>query len=444
MGKIFGTDGVRGVVDEKITSSFVYDLGKSIAIYLNQSIEKLEKNVLIAHDTRISFSMIEKELCRALNEFGINVMLGGVMPTPAVHYLTKEKGFDVGIMITASHNPPEFNGIKVISSDGLKLNDEQEEEITEIYENLTEYKNLSVADGKTKKNDKLVLEWATSIKNIANCSLENMKVALDLANGASYFIAPLIFKELGASVVAINESGDGSLINKDCGSTHTEVVAKVTKEEGCHIGFAFDGDADRVNVSFSDGRVMSGEELMFLCVMYLKERNLLKNNTIVTPNVTNLGIDESLKKFGISVERVGVGGKNIQAKLLASKISFGAEANGHIVWGDCNKCSDGILTAVLLTKMLKEVGSFENVLKDLKVFNQAQLNVNITESQKEKFNQGLLEPVINKFNQTLNASERIIVRASGTEPLIRIIVEGENEDKNLKIAKELETEIKKL
>ncbi len=442
MEKIFGTDGVRGVVGDVITPEFVYNLGKSVAVFLCQKYDKKEKKVLIAHDTRKSFEMIEQNLCKAFNEFGIDVVCAGVMPTPAVHYLTKLKGFDAGVMITASHNPAEYNGVKIITNDGFKASDEVENKITEIFYSLSECKNFSDEAGKTTTDFTLIQTWADCIKNICKTSLQGLKVAFDLANGASFKVAGEIFEALDAQVFQINASDNGDLINKDCGSTHTEEIAKFTKSCGADIGFAFDGDADRVNVCFADGQIMTGEQLMFLCAMSLFRKGELKQNKIVTPNVTNFGVDNSLKKFGIETLRVGVGGKNIQQKLLEEKLSFGAEDNGHIIWADYNKCSDGILTAVLLSKLLVEVKNFDEILKDLKVLEQTKLNVQISQNQKIKYLNGDIDELLSKL-QAEN-KERIVVRPSGTEPLVRIIVEGAEKEKTEILAKKLEKAIKEL
>lgn len=440
MEKIFGTDGIRGVVGEKITEDFILKLSKSVACFLNKDDKK--KKVLIAHDTRPSYKMIEEIFSNTLNEFGIDVVCGGVMPTPCVHYLTASCGFDLAVMITASHNPSEYNGVKIITCDGLKASEEMEEEITKIfYADLK--KPVSKEKGETTFDVNLIFKWAEKIKEICGEKLNGMKIALDCANGASHMIAPKIFKELGAEVFVINNSDNGKLINKNCGSTHLEALCKHTKNIGADIGFAFDGDADRVNACYSNGQPMLGEELMFLCVRLLMKNNLLGKNTIVTPNVTNFGIDQSLEKLDVKTVRVGVGGKNIQERLISENLSYGAEDNGHIVWGDYNKCSDGILTAVLISKFLKQEKSFDVILKDLKLLKQSKVNVYITENQKQKFLNGeSLEK--EQQIQNINKDYRIIVRASGTEPLIRIIVEGQEQQKADEISAELEKIIKDL
>jgi len=442
---LFGTDGVRGKVDELITQHFVQKIGQSVATYIYKEKKNPFKKVLIAHDTRSSTDKLEKALCEGLTGLGIDVLLAGVMPTPALHYLVSKQPFDMAIMITASHNPAEYNGIKVITGEGYKLTDEQEENLTQIYYNLEKYLGKQkYPKGKITKDEKIIFEWAENIKKVACGSFKGIKIALDCSNGASYFIAPYIFKELGAEVFAVNNTDNGKLINHECGSTHTEVIAKVTKENQCDLGFAFDGDADRVNVSFGNGVIMTGEELIYICCSYLKKKGKLRSDKIITPIVTNCGIDSSLSSFGIQTLRVGVGGKNIQAKMLTDKISFGAEDNGHIVWGDLNVCSDGILTAVMITKMFKEFGDLHKMLTGLQVFHQAKINVVITAEQKEKYLKGQIEPVIQTLNKELGNSGRIVVRPSGTEPLLRILVEGKESVVAEDTAKIIEKEIKNL
>lgn len=440
MGKIFGTDGVRGVVGEKITEKFVYDLSKSIGVYLN----KYSKNakVFVCHDTRTSAPMIEKAVCRGLNEFGIDVVCGGVVPTPAVHYLTKLHNFNMAVMITASHNTHEFNGLKLITNEGYKFSVEQEDEITAIYDNIATY-YYSENPGKTVYDESLKYDWAEYLIKLVDDDFTGLKIALDCANGANFYLAPYVFKKLGAQVVAINDTNNGELINQDCGSTHLEQLSKVTSENGCILGFAFDGDADRMNVVYGDGTPMIGEDLMFLCCMYLYKKNKLTNNKIITPYVTNCGIAESLKKFSIEVVVCDVGGKSIQRKMLEENISYGAEDNGHIVWGDYNKCSDGLLTALFLTKLYKEQ-KFADILKDLKLFEQLKITVPITEEQKGKYNNGAINTQLEELKSTLRKNERIITRVSGTEPIIRIVVEGEDTSLIAEIGKKVENLIKSL
>ena len=439
MGKIFGTDGVRGIVGEKITKEFVYNLAKSVGVFLN----KINgKQVLIAHDTRVSAKMIETEVAKGLNECGVDVVLGGIMPTPAVHYLAQKHGFDLAIMITASHNPGEYNGLKLITKDGLKFSTEQEDEITNIYDNLSSY-SLNKKMGKIITDNNLKNEWAESLISIIKEDFSGLKIALDCANGASFELAEKIFKKLGAKTVVICNDNDGLKINKECGSTHLEKIAKITKQERCDLGFAFDGDADRVNGVFGDGTIITGEELLFLGFMALYEQNKLNNNKIITPYVTNCGVDKSLEKYAVSVVRCDVGGKNIQEKMLTEKLSFGAEDNGHIVWGDYNKCSDGILTALFLTKLSKHK-NLKSICKNLKLFEQIKLNVNVSEKQKEKFLGGALKNSLEELNKQLKENERIIVRASGTEPLFRVVVEGPNLERLKPISQKVESLIKEL
>ena len=441
MENLFGTDGVRGVFGEKINEKFVFDLAQSVALYMLKEGGKAKKRVLIARDTRPSFAQIQKALCSAFTQFGIDVVCAGVMPTPAVHFLVRSQNFDMAVMITASHNPAEYNGIKIVRERGYKLTDEQEQEITDIFYNLDRWtQNKKYEKGEVVENTSLIFEWADNLKKIAHCSFEGMKVALDCANGAGFFVAPYLLKEMGAEVFAINEQGDGALINHKSGSTYPEVISELTAQTGSDIGFSFDGDADRISVSFGDGVIVTGEELIYLCCTYLQNKELLRDDKMITTIVTNVGLEESLKQSGIQTLRVGVGGKNIQAKMLSDKVSFGAEDNGHIIWGDFNPCSDGLFTAIMLTKMLKEVGDLRSMLQNLKVFYQAKSNVSITESQKAKYLKGEAQAGIEKSEKELSGNGRVIVRPSGTEPLIRIIVESSDTE----LAERVKVKIEKL
>ena len=437
MKSVFGTDGVRGVYGEDFNLDFIKRLTKSVGVYLLKG--GSNKKVLIATDTRVSKQDIEKEVYSVLNSLGIDTSCAGIIPTPALHYLVRANHFDMGIMITASHNTGEYNGLKFITKEGYKFNDSQEEEVTKIFyeqpslkENIKQGKNEFVSFNK---------QYEDYIKKADDFSFNGIKVALDCANGASFSVAPKVFSDLGAEVFCINNSDNGKLINKDCGSTHTEAISSFIKSCGADVGFSFDGDADRVNVCFASGEIMSGEALIFLCSNYLKDNGKLKANEIITPYVTNCGLDKSLEKFGICVQRVGVGGKFIQQKLLENNLSFGAEDNGHIVWGDYNLCSDGLLTALFVTKIMKQ-GYFEKI-KELEIFKQAKRNVRISNDQKEKFLSGELDDFVESKKNSMKDGERIIVRASGTEPLIRVIVEGFASDLE-KIATEIENAIKNL
>lgn len=441
MKSIFGTDGVRGIYGEKITEEFVYDLSKSVAVYLNKT--KQHSRVLVGNDTRVSAESLKKSVQKGLNEYGVDAVFAGVVSTPCVHYLSKNFNFDMAIMLTASHNTAEYNGIKLITKDGCKVSPEQEVEITQIYENI-QNTSYSGEKGKSFVDENLKYAWADFLIKTINTKLDGVNIALDCANGSNYFLAPYVFEKLGANVFAINNQNRGELINHECGSTHLEAISKFTKENGCALGFAFDGDADRVNVVDEQGKALTGEELMFLCCRLLMLDGKLTKNTMITPNVTNRGIDKSLSKFNVNVLRVDVGGTAIQERAIKEgSISYGAEDNGHIVWCNYYMCSDGLLTALFLTKLYKEHG-FNDILKDLTVFEQVKINVKTTEEQKRKFIEGKINESLNKINGKLDESERVIVRPSGTEPLIRIVVEGENKNRISEIGEEVEDLVKTL
>lgn len=446
MEKLFGTDGIRGVVGELITPQFALRLAKSIACFLKKQSGK--KNVLICHDTRTSAEELEKALCEGLTEFGVDVVLGGVMPTPAVHFLAQQHDFCLALMITASHNTGEYNGFKLITNKGLKFDDEKEDEITQIFwEN--NFENKGEEKGKVTLNHNLVFEWTDFLQKSVNANFSGKKIALDCANGASFFVAPFVFEKMGAKVVAICNKNDGKNINNNCGSTHLEKIVQTVKQNDCDLGFAFDGDADRVNVVLKGGTVLGGEELLFCCFKFLKENNMLKTNEIITPIVTNGGLDKTLGKMGFEVLRCGVGGKNIQKLMLEKGASFGAENNGHIVWGDFNKCSCGLLTALFLTKF-SQTHNLKDVCLELELF--VQLNQTFqadnllkqkldTPFSKQKFLEA--ENLLKQDNEFSKVS-RFIVRPSGTEPIIRLVVEGEDEEKQTKMMEILKDILKSL
>lgn len=439
MQKLFGTDGVRGLANVQISGQMAFDLGKALAVYVTR--KQLPQKVLVIKDTRLSGDMLCCAVCAGLNSMGVDAIYGGVLPTPSVHYLVQDQHAGAGVVITASHNPSNYNGLKMITNLGHKFDDQQEAELEQIYFDLDSYlpcePNLI---GRTIQNSELPKIWTDSLIDVASGSLDGVKIILDCACGASLCVAPYVLRALGATVTAIAADPGGS-INDRCGSTHPDNIMEEMRKGDFDLGFSFDGDADRVAVFLRKGEMVDGDVLMFGCAKYIKKQGKLNKDTIVTTRITNFGLDESLEKEGIKVERVDVGGKSIQEKMLSDQLNFGAEDNGHISWGDYNMCSDGILTAVMISQMWAE-GVLTEMLSGYQAYNQAKVNVEISERQRQLLDK--LEPLIHELETELAQNGRIVVRPSGTESLVRVLVEGKDQEQIDRLAQTLKEAVTKL
>ncbi|MBQ8762297.1 MAG: hypothetical protein IJZ26_03215 [Clostridia bacterium] len=444
--KIFGTDGIRGIANTQVSANLAFNIAKALAIYIiNTKTENEKPKVILGCDTRKSCHMLTSAMCAGLTSMGVNVTQVGIVPTPAVGYLTKEFGFDFGIMVTASHNSKEYNGIKIINKNGLKLTDEQQEELTKIFEQVDDYLPcLPEQIGVIKFKDEYQKYWADYMISCINCSLNGLRIGLDCAFGASYKLAPYIFKKMGAVVECFNCEDKGEKINLNCGANNPQFLEVKLKEEKLDIAFAFDGDADRVVVVTSDAYKLKGDEMLYLIAKYFKQTNDLKNNIFATTILTNYGLDKSLTKLGINVERVAVGDRSLQKIMCEQDILVGGEDNGHIILGKYDMGSNGLLCALFLSKMLKEGMNLKKELEEYKPFTQVKIDVNVSQRQKQLCNSAFIKALITELEQELEQNGRIIVRPSGTEMVIRILVEGINAMQVEKIAKELENHIKKL
>ncbi len=443
MGNLFGTDGIRGVANEKVTALMAYNLGKALAIHLLRTAKY--KVVLVGRDTRVSGEMIFSALSAGLNEMGFSVLTTGVLPTPALSYLTRTLEVDAGVMITASHNPATHNGVKLYDSDGRKMPQDMQAEIEKIYADIESYRGVEPENiGGVEQNDDLLRLWVDYIiEALKMPKLNGLKIALDTANGAGSAVIPFVFKLLGARGMAFNNSLDGSLINRDCGSVHAEKFASVVVNAGADYGFSFDGDADRVLVINRDGRILDGSDMMYIFARYLHEKGELHGDTLVSTTITNCGLESSLNSFGIKMVRTNVGGLFIENEMLAKNYNLGGEENGHIMYSDVNGESCGLTAALLLLKIvIEKKKSAVDLLEGLKRTKIATADVIVSERQKVEIEKGALDDFVNELEDTLGSAGRIIVRPSGTERVIRVLVEGENESVlNLlrdKIAREIE------
>jgi phosphoglucosamine mutase len=426
--KLFGTDGVRGKAGEFITPF----LAMKLAMAFGESLPKKTGKILVGKDTRRSGYMIENALVSGLTAIGYNVIQIGPMPTPAIAFLTEDMRCDGGIMISASHNPYYDNGIKFFDSEGNKLSRELEEKIEKRYfENNFELKTEKEI-GKSKRIDDVIGRYIVHIKSSfpKHVNLNGMRIVLDTANGAAYKVAPTIFSELGADVITINDNPDGFNINQNAGAMYPEFLAQKVIEYRADIGFAFDGDADRLVVVDEKGNIVDGDKLLGALAYYLYENNKLKNNAIAVTVMSNGALEDFLSRYGISVYRSAVGDKYVLEVMKEKGLNFGGEQSGHIIFSDYAKTGDGLVSALQAVAYLIESGKKASEAFNLfKLYPQVQSNIIV--SSKPPLNE--IEGVDEILKSVENEGYRHLVRYSGTENKLRLLIEGENEKK----AKEL-------
>lgn len=440
--RLFGTDGVRGVANKDLSPLLAFKLGRAGAKVLSKLHER--PAIVVGKDTRISGDMLESALIAGICSVGADAFKVGVMPTPAVAYLTRHFRADAGVVISASHNPVEYNGIKFFSKDGCKLPDAMEDEIEALLDDPEQIIKDPIGSdvGKICLKDG-VRPYVDFIKSAVNKDFQGLTVALDCANGASYRVAPMILEELGAKLHVINNHPDGSNINVNCGSTHPEALCRYVKEVGADVGLSFDGDADRLIAVDEKGEIVDGDHVMAICGSYMKKRGLLKNNTVVSTVMSNLGLEAALKKASIKMVRAKVGDRYVLEEMLLSGHNFGGEQSGHIIFLDHNTTGDGILTGVNLIKvMVDEQKPLSKLSRIMKVYPQVLVNVHVADKSKYASNERI-QQTISENQALLEETGRILVRPSGTEPLIRVMVEGEEQDVIERVAATIADVIKK-
>ena len=430
MKKLFGTDGIRGTANQyPITSEIAMKLGKAIAsVFSNES---NSKKVILGCDTRFSAYMLESALTSGLVSMGMNVISTGPIPTPAVAYLTKSMRATCGIMITASHNPAEDNGIKIFNSEGFKLDDDLEAKIEDLIlgkDINSEHIGINLI-GKHIKLDNAPGRYIEFAKNSINHnSLDGLKIVLDCANGSGYKIAPEIFKELGAEVITIGTTPDGLNINENCGATATNAMAKMVQKHNADVGIALDGDADRVIFCDSNGNIVNGDKIIALVALDYKEQNRLANNSVVVTSMTNLGLHKAMSNAGINVIVSDVGDRYVIEQMKKNNCNIGGEQSGHIIFMDYVTTGDGIITALhVLVTMLRKNKSIAELASCMEEFPQVLTNLSV----KEKIpieNCENLKKSIKESEEILGENGRVIIRYSGTEKKIRILVESIDAD----------------
>jgi len=444
MGELFGTDGVRGLANKDLTPELAYKLGKAGAYRLVEGVER--PTILIGKDTRISGDMLEAALIAGINSIGADILKVGVVPTPVVAYLTRElEEVDAGIMISASHNPVPDNGIKFFDGDGFKLSDEVEDEIEEIiFAGLKDLPQPTGAGvGRVKELNEPLESYLEFAKEVVATDFSTLKVVIDTANGAASALAPRILKELGAKVIALNNSPDGTNINVDCGSTHPEGLQKAVKEHQADIGIANDGDADRMIAVDEKGNLVDGDLVMAICGRHLIKEKKLPKETVVATRYSNLGLQESLTEVGGEIVTTKNGDRYVLAEMLEQGYKLGGEKSGHIIFLDYNTTGDGVMTALQLIKvMVEEQKSLSELAKVMRPFPQLLVNVKVKKKEEWKTNQEI-QNAIKEVETELGNDGRVFVRASGTEPVIRVMVEGKEKAQLEELANEIASVIKK-
>ncbi|MDO4300361.1 MAG: phosphoglucosamine mutase [Clostridia bacterium] len=430
MGKFFGTDGVRGVANVELTPELAYKLGRAGAYVLTKHTNHTAK-IIVGMDTRISGDMLESALIAGICSVGAHAVSLGVVPTPAVAHLVRAYNADAGIVISASHNPVQDNGIKFFNSQGFKLRDDIELEIESYMTDLWEELPRPAGDRVGAKTicEEAIDDYVKFVQTTTDIKLDGIKVAIDCANGATYKAAPIALEELGAEVYAIHREPDGTNINKNCGSTHIESLARFVVQNKCDLGIAFDGDGDRCLAVDSEGNLVDGDVIMAICGNYMKEQGKLKNDTIVATVMSNLGLHIMGKEKGIKIEKTNVGDRYVLEHILENGDCFGGEQSGHIIFFDYNTTGDGIVTAIqLLTTLKKTNMSLDEAKGIMEVLPQALVNARVDNKRKKEYLKNeTIKSEIEKLEAKFSGEGRVLIRPSGTEPIVRVMIEGRDQ-----------------
>lgn len=440
MSRMFGTDGVRGVAGAELTIELATKLGQAGAYVLTKEQEH-QPTLIVGCDTRISGGMLANALMAGICSVGANAIYVGVMPTPAIAYLTRKHKVDAGVVISASHNPMEFNGIKFFNGDGYKLSDALEDEIEELIRNNMKDVVLPIGSGVGRIDYRFDLrdEYVEFMKKCVPVDLKGMKIVIDCAEGASYYTSVKTLKDLGADLVAIHTKPDGTNINANCGSTHMEELQARVVYEKADVGLAFDGDADRMLAVDEKGNLVDGDQLMAICGCHMKKKGTLKKNTIVVTVMTNLGFSLMGEREGIHVEKTKVGDRYVLENMLENGYNIGGEQSGHIIFLDDNTTGDGLLSGLHLLQVMKETGrKLSELAEVMEILPQALVNAKVPNHKKEKFMEYTeIAEAIKALEDKFNGEGRVLIRPSGTEPLVRVMIEGKNQG-------EIEEEAQKL
>lgn len=437
MGRLFGTDGIRGIANEDLTPELAFDLGRAVAHVLTSDYE--EPVITIGKDTRISGDMLESALAAGICSRGVDVYLLGVVPTPAIAYLTKHLKAHAGAVISASHNPVEDNGIKFFNQHGFKLSDEIEDEIESfVKERKGEIpRPVGRGVGRIIQLDKGKNIYKTRLSNIFADSIKGMKIVVDSANGAASDITPGLLKSLGAKVISIADEPNGLNINENCGSTHMENIRDQVIQHKADLGIAHDGDADRMLAVDELGRIVDGDQIMAICAKYMMDKNELVDNKLIGTVMSNLGLKKFCENEGIDFIATSVGDRYVLEEMQRTGATLGGEQSGHVIFGNYNTTGDGPLSALMVIKAMKNTGKKLSELADImQIYPQVLKNVRVKDKETAMNNVAFLA-AIKEAEAKLGDRGRILVRPSGTESLIRIMAEGESIEEIEKIVKKL-------
>ncbi len=427
MGRLFGTDGVRGVANLELTCELAMKIGKAAAYVLTKETHHKPK-ILIGKDSRLSGDMLEAALSAGLCSVGASVISLGIIPTPAVAYLTRKYEADAGIVISASHNSAEFNGIKIFNANGYKLNDSIEERIEAIILDDSEEINCPTGDavGTVEECDTALQDYIDFAKSTIDCDLSDLRIAIDCADGASYKSAVKVIVEMGAEAFVVHNHPNGTNINRKCGSTHTKDFQEYVKNINVDVGLTFDGDADRVLAVDEKGNLIDGDKIMFICANFLKDKGLLVKDTLVTTVMTNLGLVLAAKEKGINIVQTRVGDRYVLEEMLKSGYILGGEQSGHIIFLENNTTGDGLLSALQLLAILKKSGKKLSELSEVfQTLPQVTVNAKVQNSKKNDFDKDkVIKDEIAQLENELSGKGRVLIRPSGTEPCVRVMLEG--------------------
>lgn len=440
MGRLFGTDGVRGIANEELTPELAFALGKAGAYVLSRQSEK--PLFLIGMDTRISGDMLESAISAGINSVGGDVIRIGVLPTPAIAYLVRYYNADAGIVISASHNPFEYNGIKFFNNKGFKLDDQIEDEIEDIIVRNRDVNNhvIGAKLGRIQAADENALElYARFLESTVDLDLSGFKIVLDCANGASYQVAEKVYRDLGANLVIIGDSPNGLNINDKCGSTHPERLQKKVLEEHAFIGLAFDGDADRLIAVDENGELIDGDKLICICARRLKEEGKLPGDMVTATVMSNLGFHKYIESIGCNVKVTGVGDRYVLESMLKTGCAIGGEQSGHIIFLEHTTTGDGILSSLqVLDSIIKRGKKPSEAAGEIRIFPQVLVNAKVSNDNKSKYEDDEeIREAIRQAEESMAGEGRVLIRPSGTEPLVRVMLEGQDVDKIETIAQDI-------
>ena len=430
MARMFGTDGVRGVAGTELTIELAMKLGQAGAYVLTKT-KSHQPTIIVGCDTRISGGMLANALMAGICSVGANAIYVGVVPTPAIAYLTKKHKVDAGVVISASHNPMEFNGIKFFNGEGYKLSDELEDEIEALIQNNMEDVDFPIGPGIGKVEYRFDIrdEYIEFQKKRVPVDLSSLKIVIDCAEGASYYTSVKTLKDLGADLIAIHTKPDGTNINANCGSTHMDELRARVVLEKADIGIAFDGDADRMLAVDENGKLVDGDEIMAICGNYMKQQGRLAKDTVVVTVMTNLGFSLMGKEQGINIEKTKVGDRYVLENMLANGYNLGGEQSGHVIFLDDNTTGDGLLSALhLLQVMVETKKPLSELAKIREVLPQGLVNAKVPNHKKESYMEYTeIAEAIAELEKKFAGEGRVLIRPSGTEPLVRVMIEGKDQ-----------------